>query len=49
MQTRSLGQQGLKVSSIGLGTMGMTMAYGPSNEDEAIATIRRAYELGVNF
>ncbi|QNR68053.1 aldo/keto reductase [Paenibacillus peoriae] len=49
MQTRSLGQQGLKVSSIGLGTMGMTMAYGPSNEDEGIATIRRAYELGVNF
>ncbi|WP_054940675.1 aldo/keto reductase [Paenibacillus ihuae] len=49
MQTRSLGQQGLKVSSIGLGTMGMSMAYGPSNEDEAIATIRRAYELGVNF
>lgn len=49
MQTRSLGQQGLKVSSIGLGIMGMSMAYGPSNEDEGIATIRRAYELGVNF
>lgn len=49
MQTRILGQQGLKVSSIGLGTMGMTMAYGPSNENEGIATIRRAYELGVNF
>jgi len=49
MQTRSLGQQGLKVSAIGLGTMGMSMAYGSSNEDEGIATIRRAHELGVNF
>jgi aryl-alcohol dehydrogenase-like predicted oxidoreductase len=49
MQQRRLGRQGLHVSAIGLGTMGMTMAYGPSNEAEGIATIQRAYELGVTF
>ncbi len=45
MQQRALGQQGLAVSALGLGTMGMTMAYGPSDEQEGIATIRRAYSL----
>ena len=49
MQQRALGQQGLVVSALGLGTMGMTMAYGPSDEQEGIATIRRAHELGVTF
>jgi aryl-alcohol dehydrogenase-like predicted oxidoreductase len=49
MQQRALGTQGLAVSALGLGTMGMTMAYGPSDEQEGIATIRRAYELGVTF
>jgi aryl-alcohol dehydrogenase-like predicted oxidoreductase len=49
MQQRALGQQGLVVSALGLGTMGMTMAYGPADEQEGIATIRRAYELGVTF
>ncbi|MCZ0985350.1 aldo/keto reductase [Streptomyces diastatochromogenes] len=49
MQHRPLGQQGLRVSALGLGVMGMTMAYGPSNEDEGIATIRRAHELGIDF
>ncbi len=49
MQQRALGQQGLVVSALGLGTMGMTMAYGPSDEREGIATIRRAFELGVMF
>lgn len=50
MNERTLGRQGLKVSAIGLGTMGMTMAYGPSsNEEDGIATIRRAYEQGVTF
>jgi aryl-alcohol dehydrogenase-like predicted oxidoreductase len=49
MQQRALGRQGLAVSAIGLGTMGMTMAYGPSDEQEGIKTIRRAYELGVTF
>jgi len=50
MQQRTLGRQGLKVSAIGLGTMGMTMAYGTgSDEAESIATIRRAYDLGITF
>ncbi len=49
MKERRLGRQGLSVSSIGLGTMGMTMAYGPSNDDEGIATIRQAYEQGITF
>jgi aryl-alcohol dehydrogenase-like predicted oxidoreductase len=49
VQSRTLGQQGLVVSELGLGTMGMTMAYGPSDPDEAAATIRRAVELGVTF
>jgi aryl-alcohol dehydrogenase-like predicted oxidoreductase len=49
MRQRSLGQQGLEVSALGLGTMGMTMAYGPSDDAESIATIHRAYELGVTF
>ncbi len=49
MKYRSLGQQGLKVSAIGLGTMGMTMVYGPSNDERSIATIHRAHELGVTL
>lgn len=47
LPSRRLGQQGLEVSAIGLGTMGMTMAYGDADEAGGIATIRRAYELGV--
>ncbi|GAA2077964.1 aldo/keto reductase [Actinomadura alba] len=49
MQHRTLGQQGLRVSALGLGVMGMTMAYGPSNDEDGISTIRRAHELGVDF
>ena len=54
METTALGSQGLVVSRIGLGCMGMTgMAgmdiYGKANETEAIATIHRARELGCNF
>jgi aryl-alcohol dehydrogenase-like predicted oxidoreductase len=50
MQQRVLGGQGLTVSALGLGTMGMTIAYGPAaDEQDAIATIRQAYELGVTF
>ncbi|MFI0355155.1 aldo/keto reductase [Actinomadura sp. 9N407] len=49
MPKRSLGTQGLRVGAIGLGTMGMTMAYGAADEPGGIATIRRAYELGVTF
>jgi len=49
MQTRTLGREGLTVSALGLGCMGMSWAYGTPDEDEAIATIHRAIELGVTF
>jgi aryl-alcohol dehydrogenase-like predicted oxidoreductase len=49
MRYRTLGQQGLEVSALGLGTMGMTMAYGAADEMGGAATIRRAHELGVTF
>ncbi len=49
MLKRVLGSQGLAVSSLGLGCMGMTWAYGASDEDEALATIHRALDLGIDF
>jgi aryl-alcohol dehydrogenase-like predicted oxidoreductase len=49
MKQRKLGTQGLIVSEIGLGCMGMTFAYGKGDEGESIATIHRALDLGVNF
>ncbi len=49
MDTRSLGKRGLNVSTIGLGCMGMSEFYGAANEDEAIATIHRALDIGVSF
>lgn len=49
MKTRKLGNQGLSVSELGLGCMGMSEFYGSSDEQEAIATIQRALELGINF
>lgn len=48
MKTRMLGQ-GLTVSAIGLGCMGMSQSYGRADEREAIATIWRALDLGVSF
>ncbi|MFD3482955.1 aldo/keto reductase [Streptomyces sp. NPDC058665] len=49
MQDRTLGTQGLAVSAIGYGSMGLTMAYGPGDEEAGIAAIRRAHDLGVTF
>ena len=49
MQKRSLGRQGLMVSELGLGCMGMSEFYGTADEDESIASIHRAIELGVTF
>ncbi len=50
MEKRQLGTQGLEVGAIGLGTMGMTMAYGPGGDEAASeATIRRAHALGVTL
>ncbi len=49
MTTRKLGKQGLEVSAIGLGCMGMSEAYGPADEGELIATLHRAIELGCTF
>ena len=48
MQSRTLGQ-GLSVSALGLGCMGMSQSYGPGDDTESIATIHRALELGVDF
>lgn len=49
MRRRRLGSQGLDVSEIGLGCMGMSEFYGTPDEAESVATIQRAIELGVDF
>ncbi|WP_066435458.1 aldo/keto reductase [Chryseobacterium sp. CCH4-E10] len=50
MKTRILGKQGLEVSELGLGCMGLTFGYGQAQtEKDAIALIRKAYDLGITF
>jgi len=49
MERRKLGSQGLEVSELGLGCMGMSQFYGPRDDDESRATLERAIELGITF
>jgi aryl-alcohol dehydrogenase-like predicted oxidoreductase len=49
LTTRKLGNQGLEVSAIGLGCMGMSQFYGPLDDQESIATLHRAIDLGCTF
>jgi aryl-alcohol dehydrogenase-like predicted oxidoreductase len=49
MPRRKLGRQGLEVSALGLGCMGMSQSYGAPDDTESVATIHRALDLGVNF
>jgi aryl-alcohol dehydrogenase-like predicted oxidoreductase len=49
MEQRTLGSQGLRVSALGLGCMGMSQSYGPADETESVATIQRALDLGMTF
>jgi aryl-alcohol dehydrogenase-like predicted oxidoreductase len=49
MQRRKLGNQGLEVSAMGLGCMGMSEFYGVAEEGESLATLDRALELGINL
>ena len=49
LPTRKLGRQGLEVSALGLGCLGMSQSYGKPDEQESLATIRRALDLGVTL
>jgi len=49
MEKISLGSQGLEVSQLGLGCMGMSEIYGDASEEQNIATLNRALELGISF
>src|SRR3984957_8320040 len=49
MQQRTLGQQGLVVSELGYGAMGINLAYGPGDQQQGVNAILRAHDLGVTF
>ncbi len=49
LSKRKLSSQGLEVSAIGLGCMPMSQSYGPADEQESIATLHRAIEIGCTF
>jgi aryl-alcohol dehydrogenase-like predicted oxidoreductase len=49
LNKRRLGRQGLEVSALGLGCMGMSQSYGVPNDPESVATIHRAIDLGLTF
>ncbi|MCQ4139577.1 aldo/keto reductase [Chryseobacterium sp. EO14] len=49
MKFRKLGNTGKELSAIGLGCMGMSFAYGPTDEQESIKTLHKSLDLGINF
>ena len=49
MEFRQLGKNGIQVSALGLGCMGMSFAYGPANDEESLQVLHRYLELGGNF
>src|SRR5216683_2318996 len=49
MEFRTIGKNGIQVSALGLGCMGMSFAYGPANDEESLQGLHRYLELGGNF